>query len=229
MNRYFKLTLASDAAIIGVKNGVHQGEIKWSAFENREGQKALQEYFSLERYQRNESDLEQLPQDIAPVAAYADAQLTDFFGFIPVLWGINFLVSEAVKKLLDDFHLPQHAYIPTKVYHRGTQYSYQALYLPLSYRADSIDFKHSLFFTGSDIMGKKMLRFSDLEDWNKNKVFRTEQLAFNEHFDRTLDLFVSSFGGSGYYISERLKTAMEQAGLTGMAITVPKEPALFFK
>ncbi|RYY47076.1 MAG: hypothetical protein EOO06_13165 [Chitinophagaceae bacterium] len=218
----------SDPKVIGVLNGVHQGEISWNRFQNRLEQKAIEGYFSLEKYQRNVDTIDPHPFEIEYVDAYKNATLTHFFGFTPKLWGVEFFLEDRVKNLFDKFKLPNHSYIPTHIYQHGKSHQYWALYIPYSYRPERVDFHNSVFFEGSPITGKKLRQFEDLEEWNRNKVFRTEKLAFNANFDSTLDLFVTSFGGAGYYISGKLKNAIEEANLTGVVITVPKEPELVF-
>ncbi|RYD69605.1 MAG: hypothetical protein EOP53_26905 [Sphingobacteriales bacterium] len=218
----------SDPKVIGVRNGVHQGEINWTRFQNPSGQKTIEDYFSLEKYQRNIDTIEPHPFEIEYVDAHKNAALTHFFGFNPKLWGVEFFVEDKVKALLDKFRLPNHSYIPTNIYQHGKLQHYWALYIPYSYRVESIDFPNSVFFEGSPISGKKLRQFRDFEEWNRNKVFRTEKLAFNANFDSTLELFVTSFAGAGYYISGKLKNAIEETHLTGIIITEPKEPELIF-
>lgn len=228
MMKYFKLSLASDPKIIGVQNGIHQGEIKWKKFQDSKVQDTIMEYFSLERYRRNLNEIEPCNFQIEYVEAYKTASLTDFFGFTPHLWGVEFLVTDNVKNLFDQFRLPVHSYIPANVYHKDKLYKYWALYIPYSYRFDSVDFGDTVFFKGSELSGKEYLQFANEEDWNKNKAFGVEKLVFNGKLDSTLDLFATSLSSMGYYISARLKEAIGKAGLTGMAMKEPKEPELVF-
>ncbi len=226
--KYFKLRGNSDPKIIGVNNGVHQGEIKWRKFANNKAQKIIMEYFSLEKYRKNIEEIESFNFEIQYVEAYRSAKLTDFFRFTPRLWGIEFFVTNEVKELFSQFNLPMHAYIPVNIYHKQKLYNYSALYIPYSYRLDSIDFENSIFFKGNEILGKKYFKFKDEEDWSKNKISQAEKLFFNENFDKSLDLFISSFGGGGYYVSERLKKAIEEHSLTGVRLLEPKDPEIYF-
>lgn len=227
--RYFNLISDSDPKTIGVRNGVHQGEIKWSKFLNDKVQMDILEYFSLEKYRTNMNEVKPYDFEIEYVEAYKSAKLTDFFTFTPRLWGIEFLITENVKALLDKFCLPVHTYIPAQIYKKGKSYQYWALYIPYTYRLDSIDFKNTIFFKGSELSGKEYLQFDNVEDWNKNKVFGVEKLCLNNNFKRTLNLFKISFGGGGYYISESLKEAIGKAELTGIVIKEPKEPELIIE
>ena len=226
MKKYFELTVSCEPEIIGVNNGVCQGNIIWKKFKSKKTIADIHEYFSLKRYRTNLSIIETFSFYLEYVEAYKSAKMTDLFLFSPALWGIKFFVTDTTKNLLKKFKLPVHSYIPVKVYHREREYDYWALYIPCFYDANSIDYKKTIFFKGSEIIGKDFIQFKDKEEWYENKVFGAEKLCFNENFDDSFDLFYSSFGGRGYYISEQLKIAIEEARLSGIVIHETKEPEL---
>lgn len=227
--KYFKLEKNAEPKAIGVRNGVYQGEVKWKSFKNKKTVAEIQEYFSINRYRTNYFEIKPFNFYFEYVEACKGAKMTDFFCFSPALWGVAFFITNTAKVLFCKFNLPVHTYIPVKIYHKEIEYHYWALYIPYSYRFDSIDFNKTIFFSGTLLQGKQFLQFKDEGDWNKNRVFGIEKLFFNDSFDTSLDLFSSSFSGGGYYISERLKIAIEEAGLTGIVIKEPKEPELIFE
>jgi hypothetical protein len=230
MKRYYRLGLSSEPKIIGVRNGVHQGEIKWERFANNGMERIISDYFSLEKYQNNIAAIEPIDFEIEHVEAYKLAKMTDIFGYFPKLWGIEYFISDKFKKLLSLFNLPIHSYVPITIVHNSENYSYWGLYIPVSYREDAFNFEKSIFYDfDAKYVGKReYINMKNLNDYKAVKFIKPEQIAFNSKFDKALDLFLFLFGGGGYYISEKLRSAIVDGGITGVNIREPKEPTLYF-
>ena len=223
---YYQLKSESDPKIIGVKNGVHQGEIKWEKFNNQKTHGIIEEYFSLGKYRKNVDSIEPYDFQIDYVEAYKSAKMTDFFSFTPRLWGIDFFLSTNVKLLLETFNLPTKAFIPAFIYHKGIQYQYWALYIPVSYREDSVNFKKSIFFEKIGLLQSKQILFDNVNEYLNNRFVHAQKITLNNLFDKKLDLFTTLFNGYGYYLSEGLKKAIEKNNFTGIKIKEPLNPEI---
>jgi len=120
--QYYKIRGNSDPKVIGVKNGIYQGEVIWKKFQEKKTAVEIQEYFSIKRYKSNLNAIEPFGYSLEYVEACKSAKMTDFFCFSPVLWGIEFFVTNKTKKIFEQFKLPQHKYIPVKIYHKNIEY-----------------------------------------------------------------------------------------------------------
>ena len=230
--KFYKLSVSSEPKVIGVNNGVYQGNIAWKKFELKNSEKKIKEgYFSLKKHLENKKIIEPIDFEIEYIEALKAAKLTDFFTYSPILWGVNYFVTKKVKDLLGSFKLPLSAFIPANIFHKGIKYEYYAFYVPVHYREDSFDFSNSVFYDGlpNSMKPKQYLNFNSIDDYRNCKpgtLKQSEKLAFNNNFDNTLDLFDSLYIGKGYIISESLKLAMEEAAVTGIVIREPEEPEL---
>jgi len=227
MNKYFNIVSSPEPSIIGVQNGVCQGNIIWKKFSKKESQREILDYFSLKKFIENNSEITSIDFEIEFVDAYKVAKMTDFFVFSPALYGISFFVSQKVVDILISFKLPLCAFIPVIIYHRDIKHRYYAFYLPSHYRERVVDFKKSIFFKKLDFHKRQEIHFRDIDEYLADRLVYAEKIYFNETFDKSLDLFALVWG-SGYYISESLKIAIESEGLTGIVILEPKEPELIF-
>lgn len=229
MSKYFELSGSWEPKVIGVNNGVCQGNIIWKKFEHKESEKKIMNYFSLKKLINNGPAIEPIDFEIEYVEAYKGAKMTDFFMFSPALYGISFFVTKKVKDVLSKFKLPLSAFIPVTIFHGEIKYEYYAFYIPVHYRDDSVDFSKSIFFKGSAIVGKTFIQFKNAEEYKNFKSQKSaEKIKFNKKFDNTLDLFETIWGG-GYFISENLKVAIEEVNITGILIREPKSPELIFE
>lgn len=230
--KYYSLSGASEPKVIGVNNGVYQGNIIWKKFRNKNSEEIINgSYFSLEKHTENKGMLEAIDFEIEYIEALKSAKMTDFFKYSPKLWGVDFFITKKVKLLLSQFNLPTSAFIPSWIYHREVKYEYYAMYLATHYREDSFDFSKSLFYEGirHSLQPKIYIKLNDVVDYKNYKGLKTpEKLKYNEKFDPSLDLFDTLCGSGNYYISERLKNEIEVAGITGIVIREPKEPELIF-
>lgn len=228
MPKYFKLSGNPEPKVIGVRNGIIQGEIIWKNFKKAETVKFIRQYFSLDRYTENNKKIVPETFKIEFVKASASAKMTDFFMFTPTLWGIEFFVTDRVKELISSYNLPVHKFIEVDIFHKEKKFKYWALYIPQHYRQEALAFEKSLFSkqTGA---GKELISFTNYEQYSQHGYAKREKLVFNHIVDQNLDLFVSSYVGGAYLISEELKDAIEKAGLTGILIEEPYDPEIAFE
>lgn len=226
--KYYELSVSSEPKIIGVRNGVNQGKIKWKQFKSKSSEKKIIHFF-LDKLGESLDKIEPIDFEIEYVEAYKTAKMTDFFIFTPALYGVNFLVSNKVVELLKRFHLPIHTYIPAQIYHKDILYQYYGLYIPQYYTKKALVIEKCVFNKGNNVK-KEFITFKKLEDYlnYKENYLSAEKITFNKTVDTTLDLFQSIFFGYSFLISEKLKMAIEEAGVTGLVIQELKSPEIFF-
>ncbi len=224
--KYYKLFVNCEPEIIGVDNGFSQGDIIWENFNYADCENRIMNYFSIKKFIKNESVIEPIDFTFEYIEAEKKANMTDFFLFSPMLFGIKHFVTKKVVDVLSKYCLPLHAFIPANIYHRGIKYEYYALYVKVHYREESIDFLKSIFYDGTEYGEKEFVKLKNVEEYKNYRGLKNFSiLKFNEKFDPNLDLFGI---WSNHYISESLKSAMDEAGLTGIVIREPKNPELVF-
>jgi hypothetical protein len=225
--KYYTLSGSSNPQIIGVKNGVYQGEIIWKNFSNKNCEKEIISYF-IKKMNNSLDVIEQINFEIEYVEAYKSAKMTDFFRFTPALYGIVFFVSERVVEIFNNHRLPIHRYIPVNIYHKQIHYKYWALYIPQFYSGEVIAFDKSIFNKGS-LLNKELISFNDYSEYKRAGYVLIEKLVFNKELDESLDIFLSSFLGHRYFVSEKLKIALEEIEVSGVNIGVSVHPKIDFE
>lgn len=225
--KYYDLIGSSEPKIIGVRNGVHQGEIKWKKFKNKNSEKEIINYF-IQRMTKSLDRIEDISFEIEYVEAYKMAKMTDFFKFTPALYGISFFVSEKARNLLSKYNLPVHAYLPVNIYQNEKLYKYWALYIPQFYNHEYLVFNKCVFDKGY-VFNEDFVTFETYEEYNKVGYLRTEKVVFSDKINKELDLFRSLFVAKDYIISNRLRQSIEDAGITGLSISDKRKPELVFE
>lgn len=142
-----------------------------------------------------------------------------------------FIVSEKVKRILEQYTLCPHRFYPLGLYKRKVKYDYYLLHI-ISLYVDYVDYPMSSFVE-YDILSRRkygaiminsidelMQKNSEL-DKDKGVMWAVwgDRIVMNEHFDKDTDFFTISRFDSNIYMSERLKNAIEAAGVTGWAFT----------
>ncbi|NVO86601.1 hypothetical protein [Hymenobacter terrestris] len=216
----YKLTLPSDPKVIGVRNGIMQVEICDDAF-----------LAAVRSAPFNET--EGVFSDPAKALAITGlrvvprAKLTDVLSFGPMLYGFPFLVKRKTLALLSAFHTRITHVFPVAL--NPDEHGLNAYSLVRFQRLDldCIDYARSTFYTGSPLLGNyQQHRFSNHAAFGEafnSFLALPEHLVLAPHVDRTLDLF---YLGSGLYVSERLKKALEQEKTTGIKISAAMLPTV---
>ena len=162
-----------------------------------------------------------------------NAKLTDLLSCVTIPSFTGIVVSEAFKKVLERFNLPQHRFFPARVVNsRGNDVEYQYyLFRVVEYQNQCIDFDKSefCFYDGNDLGDVEIQRAQDIED-----VLDAGGLGVGVGiFPRFITLFpkaqydIFSFRRfAGYHVSERLKNAIDSVGLTGIRFEKPSFPIL---
>ncbi|WP_455614159.1 hypothetical protein [Bacteroides congonensis] len=157
------------------------------------------------------------------------AKLTDFIsnGFSPYL----LIMNEKAKGILEQFHLCPHKFYPLGLYKRKIKNDYFLFHYHSNY-SDFVDYEKTSFQEYDIISKYKSDSFfvhSKKEFWEKRNAIEAEKgtswgiwgdrIVMNQEFDRELDFFCITILDANNYVSERLKNAIETAGLTGWEFT----------
>jgi hypothetical protein len=175
---------------------------------------------------------ERLP-DFAPnldhFVVNGKAKLTDLLSVSTVNGG--FLISKRFKKLIEKFNIAQHRFYAAKVIYKREFYEYYWIHI-ISNLAEFVDYPKSTFFiyyNYSHNLG--YIPIASKEDFKhqKDKIKKdnpdktitvwADKIKLKEDFDISLDLFEIGLFNANYYISERLKTAISAANITGCDIS----------
>lgn len=149
------------------------------------------------------------------------AKLTDWVSTVNV--DRNYLmVSTKLVDLLHTFILDEKQDFPALVHTPEGITKYHLVYFPWPRQDDFIDWKKSVFEKNPED-GAFGIQFEDSRNYlmqhNENTKIK-DIVIFPERI--TCDVFRFTNYQSGFYVSERLKNAMETAGMTGIEYEVPE-------
>jgi hypothetical protein len=216
---YYILRQISDPIVLGVDNGIKQADILESGFKNKDGYKELMTTLGTNEYFNRRENISDFEFNIEYVKLLSKANRTDFLQFGPHLMSCPFLISEAVKLVLEDFEMYGVKIWPATVIDGPNSFKYFLFYIS-SIPATIIDFSKSSFYTGNSIIGKKHFHFSDLTAMKsfqeKNLSLRYDKINLNESFQTNLDLF--ELPNSEIIISQRLRDALSNCNFEGIKL-----------
>ena len=148
------------------------------------------------------------------------AKCTDFVSNIAVYFG--FLVSEKVKTILDQYKLPDHRFYKASVIYKKKKYSnYYFLHI-ISDFSHFIDYSKTQFYIENFRIERAVSVSSRAELWHIYKTMGNlddivlNEYRFHRNFQIEYDMFYASFFDMKMYVSEKLKNALLQAGITGV-------------
>lgn len=149
---------------------------------------------------------------------------------------IGLIISKKLKIIFEQFKFPPHRFYTAKIIHKKIELNdYYFMHVVSDYYNDYLDFldyDQSVFVTtgisGGEPKGITLNSKQDYlnkaqqlqKDFSEKKVYRAikaEKICFNAKFDKNLDCFIAPFGIE-YYISQRLKAALFENGITGVEI-----------
>ena len=222
MKRYIPITLESEPAIIGVKNGIYQCEIKPKKFKNLIGFKNLSDFYDGYEFDSDQNRKMDSAIEIEHCQLLKKAYLTNFLSFSPYIFGCHFIVDSKTYSVLKTFNLGKYSeFIPLKLFDSNGQPISEKYYLFFQdlILNSWIDFKNSVFYNGHSVTkDKKNITFKNAIEYKKELFVNTEQIVLNENFDSNLDFFISRIDNS-FFVSENLVMEMKKSGLTGIKKT----------
>ncbi len=151
-------------------------------------------------------------------------KVTDFISAVTLSNG--FLISEKVKKVVEGFRLSEYCFFDASIVYKTkkhTNYFYFNHYGDLT---QYIDFEKTNFviLDMSEIV--ESVKFRNEKDLTTKysevvkllQQIRTKKIHFVENFEIPYDIFHLHKADTRTYISHRLKTALEEANITGIEI-----------
>ncbi|MDR2285368.1 MAG: hypothetical protein LBE37_19305 [Sphingobacterium sp.] len=213
--KYYNFELESEPKIIGVRNGIYQVELDRKAYD-KETYKQIELSFI-----RNKFTAEQIIPDVNfnfYFKKLKSAKKTSFMSFTPYLKHGHFLVQKNTLGLFKNFNVQKYKAYESVIYdspNENLDNNYQLFYCVLK-DWEVIDFENTVFTSGGFGNNPKIEhKFSNENDMrNFNGITSVKTLALTKSFDNTLDFFHTRLGG--LFVSERLKTALEESSATGM-------------
>ena len=149
------------------------------------------------------------------------AKLTDWVS-TPNVDRNYLMVSTRLMDLLKEYRLDEYQYFPAPVHTPKGIVDYHLIYFPWPRQDDFIDWEKSLFKEDNEGVSVE-LRFQESRRFlmeNNDNTKMKEAVIFPDKI--TMDVFRFTNYRSGFYVSERLKNAMEAAGMTGILYEVPE-------
>jgi hypothetical protein len=227
---YHNFKLELDPKIIGVRDGMTQADIYPKGFVDQARYRDMETFLGYENYWRRERHEPPLSHDLPRsfVIEYAQlrrhAKLTDFLDFGAPFTACPFMLSAQAREVFNNASIQHHYYLSSCIYDQQKALvteEYQLMYCPfLGY--EMIDFGNSRFRTNRSLPAAphwEYHTFADLTEYeahnnSRRKMAEVASLVMSDTFDAGLDFFQCKIGGM--FMSERLRNAVEAAGLTGV-------------
>ncbi|WP_156305396.1 imm11 family protein [Sphingobacterium endophyticum] len=212
---YYNIRLDWDPKVIGVKNGIYQVELDNTAYQKKD-------YTILESlFINNEFTAKQEYPELHFKFCFRklkSAKKTSFMSFTPYLNHVHFLIHNKVLDLLKDFNVQKYKDYEAVIYDSPTENidnNYRLFFCVLQ-DWNVIDFENTVFTSGGFVNNPKIdHKFSDENEMKKfNGIVKVKTLALSKSFDNSLDFFLTRLGG--LFVSEKLKSALEAYGATGI-------------
>ena len=159
-------------------------------------------------------------------------RLTDFVSSVNVQRNYLF-ISDKLWAIIRKFELDEHQQFDVPVYVNGKTHDFHLIYFPWPRSDDFIDWKESSFFQIDESGGQFIKAFENTRDYQFNNrpndlIVRKNQITLFEDKIKW-DVFRFTNFDSGFFVSKRLKEAMESAEITGVvyepAIWMPNQPS----
>jgi hypothetical protein len=220
MMKFFRLALSLDPKVIGIYDQVQKFV---QSPETREGHP----------FQSIPLEGKLDPNKKFPVLLLEKAaKWTDLLEQVPGS-GRLLLISSRFYMLLSQFNLDDYQAFPVTVRQGEEERAYFLLYFTKNCAAEFVDWEHTEVMHTTDFAAqviKMGLKFSSYEEFLARKM----ELLHNKEnlYVRVLkiakaaegtDMFKFVFMPSGFYVSERLKDAIQKEGLVGIRFTPTEE------
>jgi len=206
---------SSELSVIGVNNGVYQVELlDKKSFLNNEERKYYKSYFSgnfnsftLENYKKNN------PKKITELIYFPlkKAKETDFVRFSPNEMGLNFLVSQKVINLIEQFLLPDYIKIPAKI--NGFKNNYYTIGFPIITER-AINFHKSKFYHRIKKVELNNLSYEDYKEVSGALVKTLSLELVNTNCTKD----ILNIQGQGLFFSNLLISKLKEENIIGFEV-----------
>lgn len=225
---YHSFTTSSEPKIIGVRDGLSQVKIKFDRFANQTTGAEMERFFDFRTYWQRPDHVPSRPFCLEYAQLRPRAKLTDLLLYDNFYMGCPFLLSRRAREVFARHHLGPHYWFDVFLYDpAGTFVSseYALFYCPyLGY--DAIDFARSRFRLNRSLPASPRWEYLTLPDQQAfeafcdttHKIPGVGSLVMSDQFDSSLDFFECRMGP--LFMSERLREAVEEEGLTNVVFPV---------
>lgn len=213
---YFNIKLSWEPKVIGVRNGVYQVELDHKKYK-KESLQQINEYFHSTNIWTTKDPLPCFDIHFY-FKKFKMTKETNFMSFSPFLNNCLFLIDETIVEILARFNIQSYELYTSTLYDPidEKENNNYKMFFSLIQDYDVIDFNNTEFSSGG--FGNNPLtfhKFPDLEAYKSfPKLTSIVKLGLSKKFDINLDFFYTRFGG--YFVSERLKLALEEHSVTGI-------------
>jgi len=152
------------------------------------------------------------------------AKLTDLMSVFFTGSGGRLTISSRLKEILEKNGHGNIQFIPITIYYKKKYLSDYWLTNILSFdNVNAVNYNHSRITVCNVINEIQVVSINNYEDFRKidnelvwpNNLF-IDKLVFKKIIDENVCTIESIYGGVGYFVSEKLKGAIESAGCTGI-------------
>jgi hypothetical protein len=153
-----------------------------------------------------------------------------------IINGYGFFVSDKLKAIFEDHHIPPHRFYPAKVVHNGkpiTGYFWMHIICDLT---NQIDYVNSSFFIYKNYRTNEgYIKITSKDDYlNKKNQIKAEhpgrnitvwagKICLSQDFDKGLELFEVGMFDANFYIGESLKNALISEKVTGCEMKITEK------
>jgi len=153
------------------------------------------------------------------------AKVTDVVSVGSIYFG--FLMNQKMMSVLQKYKLPQNQFYPAYLEHKQQTFNSFYFFHSVGFFDSDIDFQKTEFYVWDRFdyrmnlnvdSAESLKKFIQSDKFKHNWVLKTNKYIFIDNKVPDLDLFRISFSDPRTYISHRLKTALEEANITGIEI-----------
>ena len=151
------------------------------------------------------------------------AKLTDLLSNMISPFG--FLISEKMKKVFEQFKLPEHGFYPATVAAGNIKLDKYFWFLPNCNLSDQVDYPKTTFYSKDTFNNVEKLVINNLEDVFEirskigyTKKIVSEKIYFKSGFKLDYDLIMIGGFDFNIYLSEGLKSALINEKITGIKL-----------
>lgn len=155
------------------------------------------------------------------------AKMIDYLAIVPKGGDLKML-SPRLYELLQLFQIDEFQSFPTELVNKGSHYPYHLIHLVCFRNRDYIDWEQTVFGHTTN-MWRELIAELQFQDYDAFTSFRRAAFSNNEHLIvRKLvlredvidkDLFRLLFVSTGFYVSQRLKDALQAENISGCKFT----------
>lgn len=165
-----------------------------------------------------------------PVLA-AGAKLTDLISGVALGSGLQLMVSDKLKKILESAGHPGIQFFATEVLYKKVRLPGFWIVHPVEPDMAAVDYANSSIEVLG--LGATKLRDVEIENFEKFRSMQSQlvrpemlqitKLVLRPDIDQPMLLLNHVLGGVGYFVSGELRAEIEAAGCTGIVFTKPEE------